>query len=46
MFAPHADTTVVNDWLGAANIFPAVSQLAPGSPVDVARGGDLTAALS
>ena len=48
--APLIHPHIVRHWLGTAKKFPGVEQLlrvfAPGSPVCVARGGNLTAELA
>ena len=48
--APHIHPHIVRHWFGTVKNFPRVDQLlrvlAPGSPVCVARGGNLTAELA
>ena len=48
--APHIHCDTVRHWFGAVKKFPAISLLlcvlSPGSPVGVARGGDLSSELA
>ena len=49
-FSPHINVDIVQHWFGAIKKFPSISLLlrvlAPGAPVGVARGGDLTTELA